>query len=171
MTDDYSTGDGLSPLGSRPVVRWFFAHARSDDERVAAEWAEEARQQLQDYADFLALSGESDPVRVEVVLGRDDFANWAHLAGGWEAWAEGVVSREDENGRPYYAGIIVPVSKQRGCVVGKPTFEMCDGFRRSGRYTYVYDLGSGRFSPISQLVRLSDDYRQWGEARPLLNLE
>lgn len=138
--------------------RFFLAHDKATPDEKINEWRDTLTE----------LLGAAYPDHnVTVVAGRDDYRDRAKDAGGWKGWPISVVSGALWDGTPRFHGIIRPARLvgTMDTVLGKPTYEMIEGFLREGKMVWVWDVKTGKFSSAWGVKRLpGDDFKSWGRA-------
>jgi len=109
------------------TIRWFLANKYKDPDEDIDRWARDLTAKLT--AEALTADPETAWQAI-VVPGRDDFhADSTSFRGDGDQWAMSIGRRANPwTGRAAYDGVVVPVSIERGLVLGKPTDMILMGF-------------------------------------------
>lgn len=90
-------------------MKVFLAHGKGDSDSQIEEWKHTIERLFR-----------ADDIPVEIVLGREDYAENFASSGGWSGWTFDVVMRKDYMTQDYtYGAVIVPTE-----FVGKATAQM-----------------------------------------------
>jgi hypothetical protein len=137
-------------------LRFFLAHDASTPDDKIDKWRERLTEMLGEaYEDY----------NITVIAGRDDYKARAAESGGWKGWPPSVIEGKLWNGEPRFHGIIRPAQHvgSMDIILGKPTYEMMEGFKRLDKNCWVWDCGTDVIVEATGFARLpGDSFKQWG---------
>ena len=122
-----------------PTVRWFLAHAKTDEAQVG-QW------QVDLEATVLNTPGWT----TQVTTGRSDYGTHAAAMVSWDRWTQDVPMRTNYLGEPTYHGVVFPYTGS--LTTGRATGDIIAGFLRLGKHCFVWDTVSSGLYAVEKVA-------------------